>query len=271
MSNQIEEEDFLEVDTPINGQKYVLLSFVSPNKVLKRKELFTFHKYLKHNDENYSLTYEKFVEKWNNFVYVNRENIDSEFSEMVDFQTSVRGMKVRGVYETYREAKVKAARLQKVDRSFHVFIGQVGYWLPWDPEPDNIEDQEYLNRELNTLVHEYKKNQEYRDEVFADRVRTSKEQAEREVSEHMQRQVDENVQQASQNSNPQGVNNATNNSSGTYEIGGPGEGETKVTSTNETLTSLEGDDPWLSRTRSNPSEVTSEVTSENTPPTVLEI
>ena len=31
------EEDFLEVDAPINGQKYVLLSFVSPHKILKRR------------------------------------------------------------------------------------------------------------------------------------------------------------------------------------------------------------------------------------------
>ena len=30
-------EDFLEVDTPINGQKYVLLSFVSPHKIIKRR------------------------------------------------------------------------------------------------------------------------------------------------------------------------------------------------------------------------------------------
>ena len=219
VQNQELEEDFLEVDNAINGQKYVLLSFVSPEKVLKDKQLFSFHKYLKHKDENYELTHEKFVEDYTNFMYSNQENVNSEFNEMVDFKTSVRGLKVRGVYETYREAKIKAARLQKVDRTFHVFIGQVGYWLPWDPEPDNIEDQEYLNKELNTLVHEYKKNQEYKDEVFGKRVQDSKEQAEKEVAEHKV------AQEAAESDNPLVSN--------------------KVASTEDTIESLQADDPWI--------------------------
>tara|TARA_Y100000310_G_scaffold300606_1_gene336421 strand:- start:1414 stop:2181 length:768 start_codon:yes stop_codon:yes gene_type:complete len=202
------EEDFLEVDDRINGQSYVLLSFVSPNKVLKRKGLFTFHKYLKHKNEEYESTFDEFVKEYDNFVYSHQENVNSEFNNLVDFQTSVRGLKVRGVYETYREAKIKAARLQKRDRSFHVFIGQVGYWLPWDPEPDGIEDQEYLNRELNTLIHEYKKNQEYRDEVFDKHVQNSKDAAAKEVEESK---------------------------------------KSKEMTSSETANALEGDDPWIQR------------------------
>ena len=30
-------EDFLEVDTPIGGQNYACLSFISPEKILKEK------------------------------------------------------------------------------------------------------------------------------------------------------------------------------------------------------------------------------------------
>ena len=37
-----EKEDFLEVDKPIPGQNYVCLSFVSPEKIVKQKELFVF-------------------------------------------------------------------------------------------------------------------------------------------------------------------------------------------------------------------------------------
>ena len=239
MSNTEVEEDFLEVDNPINGQKYVLLSFVTPGKVLKRKELFAFHKYLKHKDENYDLTYEKFLEDYNNFMYSNQENIDSEFNELVDFQTSVRGLKVRGVYETYREAKVKAARLQKVDRTFHVFIGQVGYWLPWDPEPDNIEDQEYLNNELNTLVHEYKKNQEYKDEVFGKRVQDSKDDAAREVEKNRSQQAQIDAE------------------------------DKKTATTEETVDALQGVDPWLA-SKLDTAETTSETTAETTTETTTE-
>ena len=159
-------------------------------------------------------------------MYSHRENVDSEFNELVDFQTSVRGLKVRGVYETYREAKIKAARIQKSDKSFHVFIGQVGYWLPWDPEPDNIEDQEYLNRELNNLIHEYKKNQEYKDEVFDKHVQDSKDTAIREVAEHKaQQELDAPPQ----------------------DDDVPGNNSNKTVSTSETVSALEGEDPWIQR------------------------
>ena len=39
-------EDFLESDNKIPGQNYVCLSFVSPEKILKQKELFFATKFL---------------------------------------------------------------------------------------------------------------------------------------------------------------------------------------------------------------------------------
>ena len=40
------EEDFLDVDKSIPGQNFVCLSFVSPDKVVKKKEEYYFYKYL---------------------------------------------------------------------------------------------------------------------------------------------------------------------------------------------------------------------------------
>lgn len=54
-------EDFLDEDTEIPGQKYVLLSFISPEKVLEKKELFFFQKYL----QNYEVEWKvKNLEKY---------------------------------------------------------------------------------------------------------------------------------------------------------------------------------------------------------------
>ncbi len=54
--NSSTSEDHLDVDAEIPGQKFVCLSFISPEKVLKQKEEFfreQFWKYLKQNtDEN---------------------------------------------------------------------------------------------------------------------------------------------------------------------------------------------------------------------------
>ena len=41
-------EDFLEVDPKIPGQNFVCLSFVSPDKVLKQKEMYYTTKFLEH-------------------------------------------------------------------------------------------------------------------------------------------------------------------------------------------------------------------------------
>jgi len=47
MANADEREDFLTEDPEIPSQRYVLLSFLSPEKVLTRKDLFFFEEFLK--------------------------------------------------------------------------------------------------------------------------------------------------------------------------------------------------------------------------------
>lgn len=42
---------------------------------------------------------------------------------------------------------------------FNIFIGQMGYWMPFNPPTDSIENQEYAIEELNTLMKSYKDKQ----------------------------------------------------------------------------------------------------------------
>ena len=164
-------EDFLEADREIRGQNYVCLSFISPEKTLKNKNMFYMHSFLKSISSEYNLDETKTEEKFNDFLFKNKDTIDKQFSENNQFRTTVRGLKVRGTYDTLQEAEIRAKRLQKTDPNFNVFVGQVGYWLPWDPESKEIEDERFLNDELNTLMSKYKENAETRDEVFNNRKR----------------------------------------------------------------------------------------------------
>jgi len=102
--------------------------------------------------------------------------MNQEFSEANDHVTNIRGLKVRGVYDSQKEANIRAKVLQRMDNNFNVFVGQIGYWLPWDPEPDNIEGQEYLESELNNLMHEYRKNQEQKDLFYNEQLNERKKQ-----------------------------------------------------------------------------------------------
>jgi len=45
-------------------------------------------------------------------------------------------------------------------------VGQVGFWLPWDPEPSEVPDQEYADDQLNQLMKKYKENESQRDEFY---------------------------------------------------------------------------------------------------------
>lgn len=222
MSSNTITEDFLENDNPIPGQNFVCLSFVSPEKILKKKEIYyvreflrsffkskneeiqnykkmnnaiqTFYelaktnfsdndqfsdilndlqKYSKISKASYesvnnltTISYDKINSYFNDFVYKNETMIEKQFSKENDFQTTMRGLKIRGVYDTQREAEVRAKVLHRKDKNFSVFVGQVGFWLPWQPASDKIKNQEYAENELNTLVKKYKENQQQKEEHF---------------------------------------------------------------------------------------------------------
>jgi hypothetical protein len=136
-----------------------------------------FIKSLANADGDVVLKADEFEDKLADYVVLNETLLDEEFHKHVGFQTSVRGVKIRGTYSTYEEAAKRAAELQRSDRAFHVFVGQVGYWLPWDPTPDNVQDQQYLEKELNELMKNYKSNQVQRDLFYSSQVEESKRSA----------------------------------------------------------------------------------------------
>ncbi len=107
------EEDFLTVDHKVPGQNFVCLSFISPEKIIKQKETFILHEFLKEMCEEYKLTEEKLIDKFEDFKYKNETTLTEKFTEENDFQTNARGVKVRGVYDTKREADVRAKVLQR--------------------------------------------------------------------------------------------------------------------------------------------------------------
>jgi len=256
------EQTWLEQDKEIPGQKYVCLSFLSPEKVLANKEVFFYSRFL----ENYEVEYkvsasEKFLmdqilqvtkaiakvedlvansglvapsttdvsgspvdvsgssnmldaKKWRddalkvmqdtraalskdaaddlaqyvkknmrdfketkiqeafeNFMFKNRKKLEEEFFTKNEFRTSIRGLKVRGVYDTAAEAGARAKTLQKLDPFFNVYVGQMGFWLPWDPEPADVADQEYAEDQLNTLMKNYKQNESQKEALYEEQKR----------------------------------------------------------------------------------------------------
>ncbi len=77
--------------------------------------------------------------------------------------TTIRGLKIRGVFEKLEDAQEHAKKLQEEDPAFHIYVGEVGKWLPWDPSPEDktkVKDSQYYEKELQKLVEGYEKNRE---------------------------------------------------------------------------------------------------------------
>ncbi len=201
------EHDYLDQDPPIRGQKYVCMSFISPDEVIEKKEAYFFSQYissfskelqdlwgtmLEVYKDNVELTdglrsirnrYEHLFNKdvinfeYDTFMNMHNERLEAEYLEKNDFRTTIRGLKVRGSYETLREAQIRAQVLKRLDDKFNVFIAEVGCWCPWSPNPEDIQDQEYAETQLNTLMKSYHENQLAKDQFYAQRKdRMTKEQ-----------------------------------------------------------------------------------------------
>jgi hypothetical protein len=72
--------------------------------------------------------------------------------------TPIMGIKVRGVYATLDEAQKRATYLQKVDKIHHIFVGEVGKWLPFDVDTNNMsaDNQVYREKQLNDYMKSYR-------------------------------------------------------------------------------------------------------------------
>ena len=205
--------DLLDEDKPLAGQKFVCVSFVSPEKILKQKEMFFFQNFLKHYDFSksmekfqqflnfmsfkYNINFEKIMndyqdfvksekdkltegnieDDYKNFVDEHEEELEKEFGEQHNFQTAVRGVKIRGSFPTQQEAELRCKMLREVDPNHDIYVGPVGMWMPWEPEAYKTGKVEYLEKELNQLMSEKQKNEHRAKQDFDIRVRETKERA----------------------------------------------------------------------------------------------
>jgi hypothetical protein len=183
MSLETNEEkiDYLEVDDQIPGQNYVCLSFVSPEALIESKESFKVAKFLQSVCKDKDMDFKKIMEQYKDFTYKFGDNLQKDFDEQNEFKTNIRGLKVRGTYNSRDEAEKRAKKLQTVDSDFHVFVGQVGYWLPWDPCADKIEDESFVNSQLNDMMEKYKENSINKDMFYEEQKREKVKEAREEV------------------------------------------------------------------------------------------
>lgn len=220
--------DLLDEDPAISGQKFVCVSFVSPEKIIKEREQYMFDKFTKRWDLSKST--EKFTEFLNfisfkytldaqkiqadlaefvkeeeermkadslqtyndykTFTEKHEDEITLEFNRAHDFQTSVRGIKLRGAFSSQEEAEANCKRIRERDPHHDIFVAPMGLWLPWDPDAYKTGKVEHLEPELNRLMQEKTKNEIQAKAEFDERVKMAKRKA-----------IEENIRKAAESGN----------------------------------------------------------------------
>lgn len=119
----------------------------------------------------YKLDENELIDRFDAYKVVNDVNLKKSFNSKYGNETSVRGLKVSGVYETENEARKSAEfHVKNIEPGVNSMIMPVGYWCPFDPNPDGIKESEYLVNELNELMHNYNDNQKQRKEFHDKRI-----------------------------------------------------------------------------------------------------
>ena len=196
--------DYLDEDPEVPTQKYCIVSFISPEKVIKNKEEFYFEKFVEWMDyewkikglenfmaflsKKYSVKIDDLLKDAQDFVAVRKDEVkktdireqyqifllknEKDLQEMydnsVEFRTNIRGVKVRRAFPTVEEAQVFSKVLQRRYPKDNLYIGKVGAWLPWDPSEHLMPEVEYAEKELNELMRKYKENEANKEMFFAE-------------------------------------------------------------------------------------------------------
>ena len=201
--------DYLDEDPEIPTQRYCVISFLSPEKIIKQKSEFMNEKFVEWMDydwkvkgmehlmafvaKKYSLKVEDLFadmaeftkvhndevkktdvhEQYQVFLLKHEKELESEFTEKVEFRTNVRGVKVRRTFANLEECQQYAKVLQRRYPKDSLYVGKVGCWLPWDPSEHLMPEVEYAEKELNEMMRKYKENEVNR-EIFFEEEKTQK-------------------------------------------------------------------------------------------------
>ena len=211
--------DYLDEDPEIPNQRYCIISFLSPEKVIQQKDEFYFKEFVTWMDyqwkvkglehlmafisKKYSIKIDDLLKDSEDFVKVRNEEVKAtdvheeyqvfllkhekelqeKFDSKVNFRTNIRGVKVRRAFPSVEETQMFAKVLQRKYPKDNLYIGKVGCWLPWDPSEHLMPDVEYAERELNELMRKYKENEVNKEMFFADQreesIKKQKEENER--------------------------------------------------------------------------------------------
>lgn len=147
--------DYLSEDDEVPNQRFVCVSFASVTEVMK--------------DDIYN----EIADQLKKPV----DEVKEIVSEWCKREHPMRGFKVRGVAKDIEQINKRAQVLRQANSNFHIFTCEMGKWLPYDPNPELLENEEFMEQQLNDLLKGYKTNRVNTKQHYDERKRELMEKA----------------------------------------------------------------------------------------------
>lgn len=194
----------------IPGQEFGVYSFVSPERVIRRREFYMFERFVrqwnfassvsgfagfmqflshKHklNIDLLQADLKEFVvseaeelrrfnitDDFSYFMESNYAALEKEYRSIYGFETSVRGFVNHGSFGTQKEAEAFSLKTRNQHPEHTVAICRNFRWVPSDPDMYRVKNVNYLEPELNQLLTEKLANEKKAKEEFERRVYEAK-------------------------------------------------------------------------------------------------
>jgi hypothetical protein len=197
----------------VSGQQWGVYSFISPEREIRRREMFMFEQFVRQWSYTTSVTaFSEFMQfmsvkhaipieslqadlaefiadKTNNlasldvsdeftgYVETHFEKLDEKYEKKHGFETSVRGFAAIGNFSTEEKAGEHARKIREINSDHDILVTKNFHWVPFDPDRYRIANVDYLNPELNRLHQEKKENAAKAKAEFDQRVYDAKRKA----------------------------------------------------------------------------------------------
>ena len=126
--------DYLDEDDIIPGQELALIAFAELTGDQKKE----------------------YIQKVADILEQDLNTVNTIIEKWCELSDPKRAIKLRGVWPNSDHSKVEMKQMvdkyRSLEEPWHTLVGEVGKWLPFSPDPDKIQDQDYYEKELNELI-----------------------------------------------------------------------------------------------------------------------
>ena len=194
---------FLDQDPKIPNQSHCLFSFVPRKEELTKRFNKARYERIQNELESKSEILLENINKEPKLLVSHIMNLinpilnDTEREESEALHKGNGAVKFRGAFSSMEEAKKYSEYLSNMDNRFDIYLGQTGFWYPFDPPRESCLEHKHRDEKLNQLLKGYHENKMKSDILFKQRMR---EMMEKKIEEKAKASVESEKNREEQNS-----------------------------------------------------------------------